>query len=339
MHRNIVALALVFWSNSVRQVLMSQPSRPTRLCIISTLLLAWLVTGTAILRAEAPRLQAVPQPHDQISLERDGDELARYHFGSHKRRPFLFPLRGPSGRVLTRLGHPHDPEGHSHHLSFWVSHHDVAGVSFWADTGKGRIVHQRIDRLVDGDQECSLHVTNHWVAEDDGVLLEERRTVRLRSLAQGEWLLVLDISLSARERPITLGKTPFGMLGVRMAKSIGVHDGGGTIRNSAGGVNEEEVFWKPARWVDYSGPVAATTREGITLMDHPGNPNHPSTFHVRDDGWMGASLTFDGPRTINPDRPLVLRYGLYVHRGVPQPSQLETQWQSFAKLEAPVAEE
>ena len=35
----------------------------------------------------------------------------------------------------------------------------------------------------------------------------------------------------------------------------GVHDGGGTIRNSEGGVNEAGVFWKPARWCDYSGRI------------------------------------------------------------------------------------
>ena len=37
-------------------------------------------------------------------------------------------------------------------------------------------------------------------------------------------------------------------------------------------------------------------------MDHPGNPNHPSAFHVREDGWMGASLTFKAPITIEPGK-------------------------------------
>ena len=64
-------------------------------------------------------------------------------------------------------------------------------------------------------------------------------------------------------------------------------------------------------------------REGITLMDHPANYNHPSVFHVRDDGWMGSALTFGGDKVIMPNQPLVLRYGLYIHRGVPKAATIE----------------
>ena len=120
-----------------------------------------------------------------------------------------------------------------------------------------------------------------------------------------------------------------------MAKTIGVHDGGGLIRNSEGKVGErgdDGVFWKPARWVDYSGPIAPGANEGVALFDHPDNPNHPSVYHVRDDGWMGASLTFAGPRTIEPGKPLRLRYGLYVHAGVPTAEAIGASWKAFAAL-------
>jgi hypothetical protein len=134
---------------------------------------------------------------------------------------------------------------------------------------------------------------------------------------------------------VTLGKSNFGMLGVRMAKTIGVHDGGGTIRNSVGGVNEAGVHEKAARWCDYSGPITREANEGITLLDHPANPNHPTVFHVRDDGWMGAALTFAGPRTIEPGQPLKLRYGLWVHAGVPSAERIDDQFAQFAKIGDP----
>src|ERR1043166_5076877 len=95
----------------------------------------WVLAGPAGTQPKAaPKMQAVPQPGDEVSFQRDGEEIARYHFGSTLRRPFVFPIVGPSGRALTRMGHPHDPVGHSHHNSFWVAHNDVNGVSFWADT-------------------------------------------------------------------------------------------------------------------------------------------------------------------------------------------------------------
>jgi hypothetical protein len=280
-------------------------------------------------------MQATPQPYDQIAFQRDGDEIARYHFASALKRPFIYPLIGPSGRSLTRMGHPHDPVGHSHHNSVWISHNDVNGVSFWADAGKnlGRIVHQKIERLTDGDTEASVTALNAWIDDPTKkTLLTERRKTTVQLLEKGEWLLILDLQFDAKET-VTLGRSPFGIVGVRMAKSIGVNDGNGTIRNSEGRVNEKEVFWRPAKWVDYSGAIVGRTVEGITLFDHPSNPNHPSVFHVRNDGWMGASLTFDGPRKIEPGQPLRLRYGLYVHAGQPSVEALERRWSGFAKTE------
>jgi hypothetical protein len=284
-----------------------------------------------------PRLQAIPQPYDQLSFQRDGQEIARYHFGHDLRRPFVFPLVGPSGRSLTRMGHPRDPESHSHHNSVWVSHHVVNGVSFWDDRSKGKIVHQRVEKIDDeGGDVAAIVSLNHWVNETDGkVLLRERRRTELRLLDGGEWMLVIDLHLEPATGAVTLGKTPFGLLGVRMAKTIGVHDGGGKIRNSEGGVDEKGVLWKRAKWVDYSGPITNDAVEGVTLMDHPSNPNHPTFFHVRNDGWMGASLTYDADRVIELGKPLVLRYGVYVHAGAPTPDQLSTRWNEFSKIDPP----
>lgn len=279
-----------------------------------------------------PRLQIVPLAYDQASFQRDGVEITRYHFGTQLERPFLFPVNGPSGRSLTRMGHPRDPEGHSHHNSVWMSHVDVGGVDFWSDKRLGTVRHKRIVRYEDEGEKSYLVAENDWVDKDGKVLLNETRQVTVTLLEGKEWLLVIDSTFTAKDTPITLGKTPFGFLGVRMAKTVGVNDGGGRIRNSEGGVNEKEILWKQAQWVDYSGPIEAGRIEGITLFDHPGNPNHPSYFHVRNDGWMGASMTFDGPRDITPDKPLHLRYGLYVHGDMKPPVDIEKRWKDFAQM-------
>ena len=283
-----------------------------------------------------PRMQVLPLPGDQASVCRDGQEISRYYFSNDLYRPFLYPMIGPSGKSLTRMGHPRDPNGHSHHNSMWISHHDVNGVGFWNDakSSEGRIVHQRVVRYEDADAEALIEVQNAWVdgAGKGQTLLVEQRAMRFVPQPQGQWLLVLDITLAAQKKPVTLGKTNFGPIGVRMAKTIGVHDGGGMIRNSEGAVNEPQVHEKPARWVDYSGPITATAREGITLFDHPQNPNHPTVFHVRDDGWMGAALNFAAPRTIEPGQPLKVTYGLWVHAGVPTAATIDEQFAAFVKL-------
>src|SRR5690242_17163287 len=66
---------------------------------------------------QVPRVQIVPLPDDQVSVQVDGHERLRWHTSPRDPRPFFFPLLGPSGRPLTRMGHPADPT-HDHHRSF-----------------------------------------------------------------------------------------------------------------------------------------------------------------------------------------------------------------------------
>lgn len=278
-----------------------------------------------------PRVQAIPFPHDDVSFQRDGVEITRYNAGHDGFRPFVFPVIGPSGRSLTRIGHPHDPVTHSHHNSVWMSHQFVNGVNFWGD-GVGHIVHQKLLRLEDGPDAASIETLNAWQDKDGKTQMTEHRRTGVQVLDNGEWLLLIDSQLEAPQgAPVTLGQTAFGMVAVRMAKTIGVIDGGGTIRNSEGGVDEAGCFRKPARWVDYAGPITPQASEGILLMDHPTNPQHPSAFHVRNDGWMGAALTFAGDIVIEPGKPLVIRYAMYVHNGIPPVEVLQKRWEEFSK--------
>lgn len=312
----------------------SQLGDRVKMILVATLLVITSGAHAQFAPKPVPRVQALPLPHHEISFQRDGVELTRFHFDPQDKRPFLYPLNGPSGRSLTRMGHPHDPITHSHHNSLWLAHHDVNGVSFWEDRGPAQIRCERVEQFEDGDESAFATVLNSWGATNK-VFLWERRRMTVQSLASNEWMLVLDVRFDAEKEAVTLGKTPFGLVAVRMAKSIGVNDGGGIIRNSEGGVNEAGVFWKRARWVDYSGAITSNAVEGITFFDHPGNPSHPSYFHVRNDGWMGASLTFDEPRVIETNRPLQLRYGFYVHSRLPATNVLEKRWTGFSKTALP----
>lgn len=298
------------------------------------LCVTWAVTAVAASPKPVPRVQAVPQPHDEVSFECDGRELVRLHHGDDLRRPFLYPVNGPSGLSLTRLGHPHDPVSHSHHDSVWLSHAAVNGISFWDDRG-GRITDAVVTRLEDGDESAAVDLRAVWRAGDNAEVCRERRRITVIPLAGKEWMMIIDASLEATSGALTFGDTPFGLIGIRMRKSIGVHDGGGTIRNSAGGIDEAACFRKPARWVDYSGPVTGDTVEGVTLFDHPLNPGHPAPFHVRDDGWMGACLSFGEPVQVDRGRSLKVRYGLWIHAGMPPADAIEARWQEFTRRSPP----
>jgi hypothetical protein len=177
-------------------------------------------------------------------------------------------------------------------------------------------------------------VTIHakWLDADKKPLLLDERVWTLTPLSDGEYTLDLKLTLTPVAPTITIGKSNFGLVAVRVAKMMGTIDGGGTILNSEGKVNEKELMpHRRARWCDYSGRPAPGAVNGVTLFDHPSNPNHPTYFHVRGDGWMGSSFSYEGDVVIAKEKPLVLRYRFLVHGGPGDPARLDQESRRFAE--------
>jgi hypothetical protein len=306
--------------------------------------LAWLVllAGCAAPPATTPgfpRAMIVPQPDDQLSFQVDGREWLRYHYGDRNPKPYFYPVMGPAGVPVTRLTHPHDPVTHAHHLSLWIGHHDVAGSNFWEHLkSPARIVHDKIVKIEDGDRGI-LTIQAKWLDGGQKPLLLDERVWTLSpnygtvgANGYGEYTLDLKLTLTPVASTVTIGKSNFGFVAVRVAKTMGTLDGGGVIQNSEGKTNEKELMpHRRAQWCDYSGPATPQAWNGITLFDHPSNPNHPTYFHVRGDGWMGSSFSYESDVVIAKEKPLVLRYRFFVHAGPVVPAVLDRESRHFAE--------
>jgi Family of unknown function (DUF6807) len=110
-----------------------------------------------------------------------------------------------------------------------------------------------------------------------------------------------------------------------------VFDGGGEILNARGDRNERGAHLKRAEWIDQSGPVGQNEWAGVAMFDHPANPNHPTVWHCRNDGWAGASFNADGPVKLKADQPpLRLRYRVLLHRGDPVAGQVAGRYAEYA---------
>jgi hypothetical protein len=286
-----------------------------------------------------PRAMIIPQPDDQLSFQVDGREWLRYHYGAQTPKPHFYPVMGPAGAPVTRLTHPQDPFTHAHHLSLWIGHQNVAGLNFWEhQKSPARIVHDRIAKIEDGDT-ASLTIHAKWLDADKKPLLLDERTWTLSPRYEtlgangyGEYTLDLELKLTPVAPTLTFAKSNFGLVAVRVAKMMGSADGGGTIRNSEGQVNEEQLMpHRRARWCDYSGRPAPGVVNGVTLFDHPANPNHPTYFHVRRDGWMGSSFSFENDVVVTKEKPLLLRYRFLVHAGEGAPAALEQESRRYAE--------
>lgn len=285
-----------------------------------------------------PRVQVTAQAHDGISFQFDGREILRYNYGHDTPRPYFFPVIGPAGVPVTRIGHPHDPDTHRHHLSLWIAHQSVDEVNVWEFSDKaGRIVHDKIVKIDDGSTGV-LSIQSKWLDPAGKLLMTDLRTWQFipRLESAGEFFLDLELKLTPAGETVTLGKSNFGLLAVRVAKTMGVKDGGGELSDSEGHHGEKEIFNQAARWCDYSGAAAPGKADdppivnGITLMDHPANPGSPVHWHVRSDGWMGASLTHEAALEIKKASPLVLRYRFWIHDGSGDREKTDAIWKEWS---------
>ncbi len=292
-----------------------------------------------------PRMQIRPQwPLDGVLHITDkAVPVTSYHLGPPLetppglprplptiRRPFFYPVHGPDGVSLTEFGKAHDPTGsHRHHYSLWIAHHNVAGRSFWADNG-GLILHREIVLLEDGPVFCRIVVRTRW-RDGETDLLDEERAVTV--FVAGEDFRLMDFDVQFRpagKEPVELGQTTFGFLAVRVAPCLTPFDGGGEIVNARGQRNEQNVHLQRAEWLDQSGPVLPDRWSGIAVLDHPANPNHPTMWHCRNDGWAGAAFCGEKSYMIEPAQPLQLRYRLVLHRGDAAQGRVAGHWQGYA---------
>jgi hypothetical protein len=270
-----------------------------------------------------PRCQVVPLPDFQVSFQIDGGERLRWHFGPGYPRPFFYPLLGPTGSVLTRMGHPGAPD-HDHHRSIWFAHAKVLGIDFWSDRTPARIRQKSWLCYQDHDKEAAMAVLLGWYdGHDPKELLEQELIAAVRPGPDGETFVELQSEFRPTAESLEFGKTNFGFLAVRVARNLSAHFGGGQLAGSSGAQGEPLLFGKSAKWMDYSGPVPKGGSEGITYFDHPDNPNHPVNWHVREDGWMGAAVCLQGPITTTRKQPLRLRYLLHAHKGEVRPERAD----------------
>ncbi|MEC7567208.1 MAG: PmoA family protein [Planctomycetota bacterium] len=271
--------------------------------------------------SQIPRCQIVPGPNRTASFQIDGMEKLCWNFDASYSRPFFYPVLSASGMNLVRMGHP-GASNHDHHRGIWFAHHSVAGMDFWTEGAGTQILQNQWLAYLDDDQYAAMAVECSFLDGHDAIpLLNQQIIAVISPLKQGAYTLELQTTLTPSSPSIVLQQTNFGILAVRMAANLSAHFGGGTITNHSGKTGEPALFGKSARYIDYSGPVrnmpgaSATQIAGITYYDHQDNINYPSKWHVREDGWMGASVCRDGDVTINSNAPLVLRYLLHIHDG------------------------
>ena len=176
-----------------------------------------------------PRCQVVPMPGNQVVFAVDGRERLRWHAAENVPRPFFFPLIGPSGFPLTRMGHPGAPD-HDHHRSIWFAHYKVLGIDFWSDNTDASIRQLGWLAYEDGDQEGRMAVELGWFdGHDPAPLLKQELVVGIAPSDSGDLFVELQTTLTPVSETLELEQTNFGLLAVRVARSLSDAFGKGVL--------------------------------------------------------------------------------------------------------------
>ncbi len=280
-----------------------------------------------------------------IGVSIDGRPITTFHYDEKWDKPFLYPLRTASGMVISR-GYPIEPrEGeerdHDWHRGIWYGHGDVNGHDFWRELGRdktGLIVPIGTPRYeVDGDRAVI-------VAELGLQTVEQEIIGSLRQefiLSAEPPLETIDATITVRAdkgEPLTFGDTDDGGFAMRLADEFR-EDRGAALINSEGLEGTENIWGKPAKWIDYS-----TTMEGkqvgVAMFGHPSNIRHPTRWHARGYSLCSAnpfglsSFTGDknnnGSYTVNAGDSITFRYRVVVHEGESSRETIEQLYGRFA---------
>ncbi|MBL9203123.1 MAG: PmoA family protein [Opitutaceae bacterium] len=312
------------------------------------------VFSAALSAADAAK---VTTGSDRVRVEIGGKLFTEYVFKGAP-RPFFYPVLAADGTEMMRhypmkKEVPGEAYDHPHHRSLWFTHGNVNGLDFWAEAGgakQGRIISEKVDAAVEKGAAV-IRARNKWVGPDDAVHLTDETVVRAAAVPGGR-VLDYEVTLKAPAgKPVTFGDTKEGSMAIRLPlwmtpdhsysvnKKRVKHEGKGTIVN-AEGIKNDATWGKRSTWVDYHAPKDGKTY-GVAIFDHPGNPRHPTWWHVRSYALFAANPfgkhDFEnlknqptaGDLNIPAGGSVTFRWRFYFHMGDEKAGKVAEQYQAF----------
>jgi hypothetical protein len=244
------------------------------------------------------------------------------------RRPYLHPVRDPSGRTVLTEDRPAD---HPWQHGIFTGFHRVNGFNYWKeDEGRQRFV-RLLDLQEDGGR-ASWRSLTELVAPEGRVVLEEEQAVTVYPPETPDsYRIDFDLRLRAKDRDVTFGQFPVGGLAVRMPWD---KDRPRHTHLNANGQRGRACDQQRAAWCTVERPFGETTF-GIAVFDHPGNPSHPSGWRVDEQGLINPAVSLRGGWSLPAGRERAFRYRILIYRGPGQADLLDKQFQAFAATPKP----
>ena len=284
------------------------------------------------------------QDTNKIDILIGGNLLTTYRYGLELTKPILYPVKSPSGIVLTR-GFPFEKipgesNDHPHHTGIFFTYDKVNNDGFWNNTtSPPQIKHIKTTKMEGGQ----LSTISHWVGKSEKTLLEEKRDM-VFSAEPNQYAIDFNITLTAQDEKIVFGDTKEGMFAIRVADWLSEEKGTGKYLDSQGNIGEPNIWGKKATWARLEGAKDGKTI-GIAIFNHPASACYPTYWHTRGYGLFSANplgqldylkgRNVENPKPLNftlyPGQSALFRFRMVIYEGQKSAENLEREFQNFAR--------
>lgn len=297
-------------------------------------------------KSEPKSYATAHQKGTAIELQSQGKTVLHYQMADteaprpeinpiYRHNSYLHPILTPSGKAVTG----DYPSDHLWHRGIWLAWtHTEFGESkpdFW-NQGKGnkltaRVDFDKLEQIWSGPVHAGFK-SRHKFLDSGNPVLNETWEVRTYALPSSSKMHVIDLTsvqACATDKPLKLPKYHYGGLGYR-ANREWEEKGNVFFLLSTGETNRIKANEQRIQWIHISGKTGGEMN-GIALMDHPDNFRSPQPIRVNPSNPQTCFAPSQlGDWSIEPGKPLTLRYRFIVADGAPDKAQLDRLWQDFA---------
>jgi hypothetical protein len=273
--------------------------------------------GWPVLRYNYQTVSAPPEAKDRIR-----EDTRKF---AVPRSDYIHPLYGPHGEILTDDWVP----DHPHHRGIYWAWPEVDWQGRRGDLHALQQVFAHPTGKIDIEQDpnfVQITAENEWRWDDGTPIVREQAIIRAyRQKKNGR---AIDLCL----RFTAVGAD------VQVARRGQAHYGGLNVRLAPAKQQEIATFTDPPgttprrAWADRSGvPQGGQAVVGLTILQNPLNPNYPGDWvQYPEISWVQPTFPAVGTRyTMTKDRPLELRYRLWIHEAKLGPEALSDLWATY----------
>lgn len=319
------------------------------LVLLTALMLAVSVSVGAVVFAadSAAHVQLKnDEPHGRLQILVDGKEAIVYRYGKDVDLPHYYPVRSPSGQLLT----VQQTDPYPHHRSIWFADTvQLAGQrkvsvynSFYTKDKKrpeagfrDRARHVKFLAEDTAGKTADVKAQLIWEGDFGKIpVIDELRHWRVVSLENGEYLLDLRFELRAAYGDVTFSSdcTHYAWPYVRMHQQFSMAKGGMMTSSEGpipkGDIGKNGLYTKRAHWIDYSGTVDGVT-EGLAIF---ATDKEPPRWFTRDYGTFGPRRvdTQSGTHfTLKKGESLKQHVAILVHSGDVNGGRVKQRYQQY----------